>query len=294
MLQVAPHDLKYTTQILLHIENGLMNLKNEDDVCVLVETISLIKVLVDDDSREPSRNEVSLNTTSTEGGNTDSGIETDKVKSECSIVCERMLTKLGRTCIDLAVGMSNQAILRVLTVLCRLPLHCDGLVTEIEQIIDGREEAVGQFPDFEAHIKQVSDSMRILRVSLMEHNSHTSTLQNGLLAIFGRNSGGDDEASGDDASSTLSDEPLTLETVEKMLAETTETLDALKEALKSGAMHSVHDMGKEGFELSRCKDALERYRRINFSESYEGNTRGHTHERTDRFMTKRVLSRLLP
>jgi hypothetical protein len=308
-------DRVFLLDVLFEVESRSKDMHSAELCCDLAESIAVVKDAVDPATaritkvvkEQPQKKE--LNTTETESPlpeedtrDSEDGTGALPVVGDASID-----TELSRSCDTILVAIAGEAgrmskemradeFRRLLMVYSLLPFQADDLVGTFEGEIAKRRK----------HLKSSSRDMNVGTL-LREAATNTSTvnttlfgepaedsrinaIKSGIKSFF-RYPDSDGTEDGDEEKK-ISEE--LCEMIQNSAASTLKAAQILEE-IGSASLVTPDDVIQNlgagaAFELGRCKELIENYRRIEFSTG----TRRSRHGEGRRDIAKRVLSRLMP
>jgi hypothetical protein len=289
--KLALADKLYLSELLLRIERDISSAYEETDVCDLFETLGMLSSAIDEEESVHSDLVLNMDKNATSNDNDEKKAdfvqETGEGKPLETYICERLLTSLAVASVEILPKFTCRGLLRILTVLCQMPFQSDYIVEAIEHCIDDGEKLMGQKTDNEDAIDSVVSVTLALRAALAEDDVSQSQLsgeQNGLKAILRRAWKSSSVESLDEIEQTTEQE-IDIKVVAERLFAAAAALEALRVEQKA----SLLIVDRHGFELGQCREAIDQYRRIDFGQE----SRVDQQQRM-RYMSKRLLSRLLP
>jgi hypothetical protein len=224
---------------------------------------------------------------------------------------ESMLSAVAVQTMEHVGSLSAVELRRVLTVYSLSPFKSDDLVNSIEREIIRREELLDSRESRERGrdlLRSAASSSRTVINAFTEESadgvSALSAIKNGLRSIFRQSNAKEDASSYDNENSSndiISDdreeesvqERLHIE-IERALHSIVEAADYLEQTGDASTDQIVQRLEDSAlFELGRCRQLVDHYRRIDFDDSGYKNMSRFDPERR-RVMVKRVLSRLHP
>jgi hypothetical protein len=246
----------------------------------------------------------------------DTGVGNENVTSvelELAELSESMLSAVAVQTTEHVGSLSAVELRRILTVYSLSPFKSDDLVNSIEaeaikrgDLLDSRESRE-RGRDL---LRSAASSSRIVISAFTEESvdgvSALNAIKNGLRSIFRQSKAKEDKSSNDNNEDTSDDnipddeeeeeesvqERLHIE-IERALHSIVEAADYLEQAGDASRDQVVQRL-EDGvlFELGRCRQLVDHYRRIDFKDLGSSTSRFDQERR--RVMVKRVLSRLHP
>ena len=295
--KLALQDKPYLNQLLAHILSLSMSLQDETVICDLLECIMTLKLTIDDEEPLFSAEDMDKNTTATVTEMSSSELIKEKGEEksvETDINYGPLLTAVASACIDQLPTFTAEGMLRIVTVMCNVPFQCDDLISAIESEVDQREQNLEQPTDLESSIQIALSSVLSIKDRILDEDddskSPLSAVQNGLRSIFRQSTKDLDDEIPDEPEATP-DHSLDTKEVKQLLIAATSALDSLKASFQADTMRSSVKSVDNEFALSRCRVAIDQYRRIDFR---QGSRESRFDQQRRRDMSKRLLSRLLP
>jgi hypothetical protein len=301
-MNVASINRTYVSKFLTFLGNRIKIVTDANVLSDLFYSLSELRLAMEEhsDSLGPAleRQETNSNGFSPESDPDSAAAITDKIaKEDIRKNCTKLLLLLAGNIRSGICDMKAVNLQKVLTVLCSMPLKDDHLIGEIELEIVQRIKVLQDF-DRENLEELLGTAASIL--SSMKRKGGSSSLyqiKNGLRSVLGMPSPLNcDEVKGSDLSLRVPEEsnsiPRQLENAMDCIAAAYEKIEKTERICQV----SVHDeiiSCKRGmlFQLGRCLESIEQYRRIDFA---SGLQRSRLDENRRRTLTKRPLSRQLP
>jgi hypothetical protein len=233
------------------------------------------------------------------------------VELELAELSESMLSAIAAQTTEHVGSLSAVELRRVLTVYSLSPFKSDDLVNSIETEVFRRVDLLDFRESRERGrdlLRSAASSSKIVISAFTEESvdgvSALSAIKNGLRSIFRQSNAKEDASSNDDNEDTSDDsipddeeeesvqERLHME-IEKALhsiVEAAEYLEQHDDASRDQVVQRLEDGVL--FELGRCRQLVDHYRRIDFKDLGSSTSRFDQERR--RVMVKHVLSRLHP
>jgi hypothetical protein len=237
------------------------------------------------------------------------GAESENVTSvelELAELSEIVLSAVAVQTMEHVGSLSAVELRRLLTVYSLSPFESNDLVNSIEIEVIRREDLLDSAESRERGrdlLQSAASSARTVISAFTEESadggSTLSAIKNGLWSMF-RQSNAKEDASNDneDASDNIPDDREEETVQEKLHVDIEKALRSIVEAADylegPGDASFISERLLEGgvlFELGRCRELIEHYRRIDFD---SGSSTSRFDQERRRIMVKRVLSRLHP
>jgi hypothetical protein len=308
-------DRVFLLDVLFEVENRSKDMNSAELCCDLAESIAVVKEAVDPANarvtkyvkEQPQKKE--LNTTETKShlpeNDTrdsqdgtgalpvvgDASIDTEMARS-CDTILVAVAVEAGRMSKDLRAD----AFRRLLMVYSLLPFQADDLVDTIEgEIAKRRKHLKSSSRDMSvgALLREAATNTNAVNATLFgepAEDSRINAIKNGIKSFF-RYPDSDGTEDGDEEKK-ISEE--LSEMIRNSAASTFKAAQILEE-IGSASLVTPDDVIQNleagaAFELGRCKELIENYRRIEFSTG----TRRSRYGKGRKDIAKRVLSRLMP
>ena len=314
-MRVAAVDQRPVLEFLSFLENRIAAIHDESVICEMMQSLGLLKMTMETVKEGPE--ELSLvdsNTTSIIAED-DSLSHNETIVSDKGIseMCDDLLSLLSSQATEMIKDLRTQSLRTILMLFSVLPFQADECVEAMEREVAFRrsllETAAHRNVDelLQQAASAASDAKRTLFGD--DHSKGSKSplagLKNGLKSIFGSSSSAAAETTEDDSKNSLDEaaesgdetdgDRLAILKVKEALQLIIDTASAMENVRKSCQLsldQSVVAPQQEAlFELGRCSELVEQYRRIDFA---SGSRRSRFDQERRRDMTKRVLSRKLP
>jgi hypothetical protein len=322
LMNFMSSDKSFLLLVLQKVEMETKNMRSSIDLCSLAESIAVLKEALkpgttgdesgnivkkvsisenavheqieltgDESSGQVKENEESLTLEENMPPLDDATID-----EEMRQLCDIILTFIGSQARDMAGKLSSVEIRRFLVVYSLLPFQDDELVNDFAQEIENRLLHLQRSPNssFESLLINARSKTLSVNTTLFGDSSSGSRfdlIKNGIKNLF---------SSSDDVDTLeKKEENLITEELESLIQESASTTSMAAKSIEnlhiaSGiSLDSIFQDLKRGtaFELGRCNELIENYRRIEFS---TGKFRSRYDKERRQDIAKRVLSRLLP
>ena len=297
--KLALHDKHYLNQLLAHMLHASTSIQDAHDICDVLESLMTLKSMIDEEEPVFAAGDVEKNITATvtdESSPEQTEEKCEGKSTETAIIYKPLLTAVALAAIDVLPKFTAEGMLRIVTVLCNAPFQCDDLVAAIEGEIDQREKNLAERTDLETAIQTALSSVLSIKSAILaeggeDSKSPLSAVQNGLRSIFRHTTkDSDDEIPDKPESAQTPDHLVDIKEVEEFLVAATSALNLLQASFEADTKLPVNGVDQE-FALSRCRVAIDQYRRIDFRQGSQ-ETRFDQQRRRD--ISKKLLSRLLP
>jgi hypothetical protein len=308
-------DQYFLLNVLREVETKASSLKTGSELCSLAESLVMLsEALKPGDSKRGTHEEANEDNKQSSGSKDEkespepsateaempdeSSIPIDEatVEQELKHACDRLLQLIASKAIGMKHRLTAVELRRLLVIYSLLPYQADDLISHVDEEVDQRL----------CHLEGASSKSleRLLRISQSQSSAINRTLfedpstsrfaaiKNGLTSLFrsAEISEGVDEKSEENR---LTEELAIL--IQNSVASSSEAAKQVEE-WRRGSRTSLDsvlngvDVGSS-FELGRCQELIENYRRTEFS---TGTVRSRYDKERRKDIAKRVLSRLLP
>jgi len=304
-------------EFLKFLENRIAAIQDESVICHMIHSLVLLKMAME--ANEADMEEISSpvgadedsKTTSSNSEEDDpiepySHNETTASDAEVAKMCDILLTRLSERAIEIIQNLKAQSLLEILMALSLLPLQADDCVDAIEREVRGRVRVLEAAPDrnIDELLQQIASDASNAKRALFgddeprETKSPFAGLRHGLKAMFGSSKApdhsGGEQVNEATASHETGDDELAVKIKDSLqsIANAATAIGNATESSKSSLDRMIVSSQQEAlFELGRCSELIEQYRRIDFA---SGSRRSRFDEDRRRDMAKRLLSRKLP
>eukprot|EP00980_Cylindrotheca_fusiformis_P007972 scaffold1697_cov120-Cylindrotheca_fusiformis.AAC.54 len=318
LMNFLSSDKPFLLLVLEQIQEKAKNLKSGSQLCSLAESLGALKEglkpgktsdnsktlrpetvensNLDSETTDGTDSELT-NPKKTSGG--DSGLTMDECVIEKRLLdsCVCALEIVGKRARDTLGSLKADEIRRLLVVYSLLPCRNDELIDDIAEEVKKRQLHLQQSPkgSIETILSSAKSSALSVNTTVFgdaNSESRFDSIKNGILAFFSTSEG--DESPGETRDPDKLTEELT-SSIQQSTATTSTAANSVKNLhVASGiSMDSVFQNIQKGtaFELGRCVELIENYRRIEFS---TGTLRSRYDKERRKEIAKRVLGRLLP
>jgi hypothetical protein len=284
-MNVMYTDKPFLLDVLRCVLTTIPLLEDGSQYCDIVESLGALKVSLD---------------TGAGGENVTS------VELELAELSEIVLSAVAVQTMEHVGSLSAVELRRLLTVYSLSPFKSDDLVNSMETEVIRREELLDSPESRERGrelLRSAASSAKTVISAFTEEpadgGSALSAIKNGLWSMFRQsnakeNAANDEEDASDDIPDDIEEgsvqEKLHID-IERALRSIVEAADYLE---RPGDASFISERLLEGgvlFELGRCRELVEHYRRIDFD---SGSSTSRFDQERRRVMVKRVLSRLHP
>jgi hypothetical protein len=313
------------TKVLLLIEPKLSTISNEQDLCEIAESLALIResiasesiqgisgtntTAIVDSEKERKRDS---NDTSIEANETQSGVDSDNETEHSKILARahsdvealhqistRMLSSVAIFAAERVSNLRAGSLCRLLVVYSFLPFQADDFIKACEGEVAKRQtllEAASLTASVEDLLRQAASQAVMANATVFgqsndDGSSGLDALKKGIKYIF--SSRNNEEQAISEEMHIFTNEVGTL--LDRVTASVTE-VEACMDRI--GVASNVHTdtalqriVEAANFELGRCYELIDHYRRIDFS---TGRRRSRYDYVRARDLGKRLLSRLIP
>ena len=322
-------DRHFLLDVVLEVEGRPLLLRNADTLAALVEAISVVKesmrfdaekrtVIEDgveqrgdlDDSVNATRNDENMNKKTDDTSSPDQETEESEDSEALPVIgdksvdeeilrsCEALLGAIADASESLIKDLRIDDIRRLLTVYSLLPFQAENFVGSAAAEIEERRRSLDiawRHPGIDALLIGASENARNVNTTLFgeaNEDSPFEVIKSKLKTLFsGKNSDGDED-------DLPEDDMIISEELSGMIKVATESTLDLAEACASAREASqispdaiFHELKEStAFEIGRCMELIENYRRNEFSTG----TRRSRFDSRRQEVTKRILSRLIP
>ena len=305
-------DVNFLLLVVKEVHRKAATLESNTELCVLAESVSVLKEGLESRSTEEIgeslkgksvvQDVTSLETTDAidpaDHKESEATISSDEVSVDETLhnLCNELLEFVASTARERIKTLSTEEIRRLLSVYSLLPFQADDLINNFSEEVNDRLSQLQHLSEesFESLLRKTKSKAVSVNTTLFgDENSDSpfSAIKNGIRSFFQGSEGSEDTEKKDE--NNLTDELISLiqestasasnaaNRAEKFRLSSGVSLDSMLQNLKLGT----------GFELGRCNELIENYRRIEFS---TGEQRSRYDRERTKDVAKRVLSRLLP
>jgi hypothetical protein len=310
-------DKNFLLLVLQEVQAKATNLKSSSELCSLAESVAVLKEglkpgKAGDSSKSSLPESLPESKVASEVTETSAEEPLDQqasstaekmstvdevlIEKELHQSCESILESIASQAIAMVGCLSTDEIGRLLAVYSLLPFQNDALINGILEEITKRKSHLQQTRSgsFENILLRARSSALSVNTTVFGDKNSESPLnhiKNGIMSFFSSSENADSGETKDENSLT---EELTT-SIQESAATTSKAAKSVEDLhLASGiSIDSVFQNLRRGtaFELGRCSELIENYRRIEFS---TGTLRSRYDKETRNEIAKRVLSRLLP
>lgn len=301
--------------VLKEVQTKVTNLKSVAELCSLAETLALLKdalqpndlasdtgaeTSIDKKAKDETDGKQSLSETTQELSSQDEEsvipVDHSAIDEEMKYACNELLVSVADQAKEMTAKLTAQDIRRLLAVYSLLPFQADDLINHLEEEVSKRlsyleGSASGSLENWLKRAKYKSDSVNSILFEDTE-SSRFDHIKNGIMSLF-RASDVNESADEKGGENGLPEELATM--IQESIALTSKAAnraEVMRNALRV-SLDSILNGLNEGssFELGRCQELIENYRRVEFS---TGTLRSRYDKERRKDIAKRVLSRLLP
>jgi hypothetical protein len=313
-MKFVASDRVFLLDVLFEIENRSKDMKSAELCCDLAESIAVVKDAVDTATtrvtksvkEQPQRKE--LNTTETksplpeedtrdseDGAGAPPVVGDASIDAELSRSCDSILVAIAAEAGRMSTELRADEIRRLLMVYSLLPFRADDLIGTLDGEISKRGNHLKSSRDVNvgALLREAATNTSAVNTILFDEpaeDSRINAIKNGIKSFF-RYPDSDGTEDGDEEKKISE---LLSEMIQNSAASTLKAAQILEE-IGSASLVTPDDVIQNlgagaAFELGRCKELIESYRRIEFSDG----TRRSRYGKGRKDIAKRVLSRLMP
>lgn len=301
--------------VLKEVQTKVTNLQSVAELCSLAETLALLKdtlqpndlasgtgaeTSTDEKAKDETDGKESLSETTQELSSQDEEsvipVDHSAIDEEMKRACNELLVSIADRAKAMTAKLTAQDIRRLLAVYSLLPFQADDLINHLEEEISKRlsyleGSASGSLENWLKRAKYKSDSVNSMLFEDTE-SSRFDCIKNGIMSLF-RASDVNESVDEEGGENGLPEELATM--IQESIALTSKAAnraEGMRNALRV-SLDSILNGLNEGssFELGRCQELIENYRRVEFS---TGTLRSRYDKERRKDIAKRVLSRLLP
>ena len=312
-MRVAFADKRPVLEFLNVLADLIAVVQDEEVVCDMMKSLGFLIMTMQaaKDSARGSSSSDSVEQTTTTTTVTDTNLpcsETTIPDADVVDLCTKLITRLAARAADKISSFKSKNLRAILMLVSLLPLQADECVDaiygevakRIQLLEDSRHQNIDEL--LRSIALEASKTKRILFGDDQPRGSKSlfAGLQNGIKAIFGINATPDISASenGSDVAIHGSSE-INIDELKASLKHSLQSIEDSAVAIRNATEASQTSLGRltasyqqeSLFELGRCIELIEQYRRIDFA---SGARRSRLDEERRRDMAKRVLSRKLP
>ena len=312
-MKYCSSDPIFVVNVLKAVQKKTSNLQGTDDLCALAESISMLKESLKaadttrhtnidsntDENAEQHKDqsfETPVDVTLTPEDDSSIPLDYALVNQELKLSCDAILQSITLQAKETAEKFSSVEIRRLLVVYSFLPFQADDFIDCLDREVSFRlsYQKRSSNASLESLIKNAKSKSVAVNSTIFgdASSSRFGSFKNGILSLF-RNSDSSETSDENTEENNLTEELASL--IQESIASTS---DAAKQAeeFQTASRTSLDSILKrlgEGssFELGRCQELIESYRRIEFS---TGTRRSRYDKERRKDIAKRVLSRLLP
>ena len=312
-MRVAFADKRPVLEFLNVLADLIAVVQDEEVVCDMMKSLGFLIMTMQaaKDSARGSSSADSVEQTTTTTTVTDTNLqcsETTMPDADVVDLCTKLVTRLAARAADKISSFKSKNLRAILMLVSLLPLQADECVDaihgevakRIKLLEDSRHQNIDEL--LRSIALEASKTKRILfgDDQPRESKSLFAGLQNGIKAIFGCSTTPDISAgeNGSDVAIHGSSE-INIDELKASLKHSLQSIEDSAVAIRNATEASQTSLGRltasyqqeSLFELGRCIELIEQYRRIDFA---SGARRSRLDEERRRDMAKRVLSRKLP
>ncbi len=290
----------FVLEVLKKISEKVPNVTSGADLCSLAEAIGILKEASKTSSpknKETTNDEVESELVDEEV------VQSEEIQKQISIISDQMLNSVASLTIDFVEKLTANEIRRLLEVYSLLPFQADATIASLSDEVSRRLEALQSLQKDQglaSLLKDASKKGSVVKSSLFD-DSNTSLFESMRVKFFSifrssnNNVGEDDEVvqQTDDEGTKLTEEIASvIQDAISATSNASKRADADQSALTLSLDKIIQNL-EEGasFDLGRSLELIENYHRTEFA---TGERRSRYDKDRKNYITKRVLSRLLP
>ena len=317
-------DKSTVAKVLELVEPKIASMRDESDLCELAESLAVIRQSLSSESLRVQKellnttqvtNTTNANSTTIDANATASTIEigncTEQNDNATTTVSDydilqevssRMMSSLAANAAERVSNLKADSLCRLLGVFSLLPFQADGLINACEEEVSKREsllKSAASTASVEDLLRQAAKNAIAANTTVFgkdeDSGSTLQALKRGLKSIFSpppeSTNNEDDEASEEMRKFTEEIGGL----LNRVTASVTQVDTCMEQIGTASNVHTdtalQHIMEGANFELGRCRELIDNYRRIEFS---TGRRKSRYDYERSRHIGKRLLSRLIP
>lgn len=309
LMKMAPSQQPFLLQVLTRLSEKLPNVSTGNELCSIAESIGILKEASKAGSAtaaEPTTDEappeLDENEEEEEG---DSVPPAEEVKKQIASMSDQMLNSIATLAMDSSKKLTANEIRRLLEVYSLLPYQADEMVACLSEEISNRLEAFQNLRRDQTLVDLVINARKkssVVRSSLFEDSKSSlfGSMKSRIFSLFGLSSSTEEDGQDEVIVDPVDDEGTKL--TEEIASLIQDSISASSDAAhRAKADESALQLSLDGviktleegaaFELGRSQELIENYNHIEFA---TGERRSRYDKHRKNYITKRVLSRLLP
>jgi hypothetical protein len=302
LMKMTSKHQSFLLEVLARISEIVPNASTGLQLCSLAEAIGILKEASKTSSQK--KKETINDETQSESVNEESNPspEIEDMQLQISSITDQMLNSIATLAIDLSENLTANEIRRLLEVYSLLPFQADAMVACLSEEVSNRLEA---FQDLRKDrtlvtlLKDASKKSSVVRSSLFDDSNTSlfSSVRTRFVSLFrsSTNNNYEDEVVNqiDDEGTKLTEEIASV--IQDSISATSDAANRAKadQSTLQLSLDKVIQTLEEGasFELGRSLELIENYHRTEFA---TGERRSRYDKDGKNYISKRVLSRLLP
>jgi hypothetical protein len=304
LMRMTSNQRSFVLEVLKRVSEKVPNASSGTELCSLAEVIGILKEASKTSSSKNSK-ESNIDDAQSESANDEANLtpQIEDIKQQISSTSDQMLNSIATLAISSAKRLTANEIRRLLEVYSLLPFQADEMIACLSDEVSNRLATLEDLRNDQSLVtilKDASKKSSVVRSSLFDvsHASLFSSIRARFLSIFQSWNDNDDEE--DEVVAQIDDEgtKLTEEIASVIQDSISATSDATKRAKADQSalqlsLDEVVQCLEEGasFELGRSLELIENYHRTEFA---TGERRSRYDKDRKNYISKRVLSRLLP
>jgi len=304
LMKMTSSEQPFLLRVLARINKHIPDISTGNDLCSLAETIG---ILVEASKTSPKKKEVhnerdSPSEAMKENKNFDSqinDIEIMSVQEQLSTRSDDMLNSIAKTATELSENLTANEIRRLLEVYSLLPFQADTLVNRFSEEVSSRLVAIQSLKKsqpLDILLKDASQKSSVVRQTLFDDSSASlfGSIKAGIMSFFGSTNDEQHEADQINDEGTKMTEEIASIIQDSISAsyDAASRAEADQRAIQislDSVIRTLHEGAS--FELGRSQELIENYRLTEFT---TGKRRSRYDKDRKNYISKRVLSRLLP
>jgi hypothetical protein len=311
-------DPMFLVNVLNEVQAKTTNLQTATELCTLSEAIAMLKEAlkpgdakrattvdsnadenapfnIDQGDGDQSSDQPTHGTSSPEEESS-TPLDDASVEEELKHACDALLQSIASQAKDMTDRLTTGEIRRLLVVYALLPFEANDLIDHLDEEVSCRLSYLqgSSSVSLESLLRRAQSKSMAVNATLFKDTSSSrfGSIKNGIMSMF-RFSDSSETTDENAEENNLTEELACLiqesiastsaaaERAEKTQTATRMSLDSILQSLDEGS----------AFELGRCQELIENYRRIEFS---TGTLRSRYDKERRQDIAKRVLSRLIP
>lgn len=300
LMNTSSTEQSFLLRVLKRINKQAPIISTGKEICTLAETIGILKDALNTINNESYNGHVpgSESMDSDEISSQMIASENISVRDELSSRSDDVLNAIAKIATESTQILTANEIRRLLEVYSLLPFQVDGLVDCLSEEISTRLvtlQGLRRTRPLDILLKNASRKSSIVRKSLFDDSSASlfSSIKAGIKSFFGSTNATDDIDQINDDGTKMTEEIASI--IQESIFATSDAAsraEADQSALCISLDTVIQKLQEEAsFELGRSLELIENYHRTEFS---TGRCRSRHDRDTKSYISKRILSRLLP